>query len=290
MIFFSGKKQHQHGERIIILINEMRYLLYYNDCHFACRFNSLPAEKVRRAQKARIKYSFSIPPRQHCSGGRGFLEVLAWLLLSRFLSSIRFRFLYLNRREDCWFALKRNRQSERTSEEKQQKKSHRVVDDSKSFFISPPLQSRSQVMYFCLGALGKKLFVNYARGVKFEQIRNQISCYVLSLSTSFRATLDKKSFEFWISAQRSLTKRLEIIQNVSCLYIIYFGSFVVARLCLWKYSDGEQEEKEDWDDEVGLVRGWCYGGWWWEMCGVGWRRVDESLKEGGVDDVGLSGS
>jgi hypothetical protein len=79
LIFFFGKKQHQHGERIIISINEMRYLLYYNDCHFACRFNSLPGEKSQASAKSenQIFFCYSPPHSNIVRVDGAFLEVLA---------------------------------------------------------------------------------------------------------------------------------------------------------------------------------------------------------------------
>lgn len=48
----------KHSERIIILIYEKRYLLYYNDCHFACRFISLQAKKSSKRKKKKNQIFF----------------------------------------------------------------------------------------------------------------------------------------------------------------------------------------------------------------------------------------
>lgn len=76
-----------------------------------------------------------------------------------FLILFRFRFLYLNKQRFCWFFEKKSSSKNTKSEEK-----IKLLSGRHSFSFASDV--------FVFGAL-IKAFVNYTRGVKFEQIRNQ---------------------------------------------------------------------------------------------------------------------
>lgn len=142
----------------------MRYLLYYNDCHFACRFNSLQAEKSGERKNRESNFLFAKhnivvwmafwgsyakkkkAPAQYKKVDFCFREVFFLLFLL-----CRFRFLYLNSPR-LLDSLKRNRQT--TNEETRRVK--KILIEWQTFEVF--LTFRPQVMF--LSRRISKSFVN----------------------------------------------------------------------------------------------------------------------------------